>query len=220
MKKIKHVFRVILTCLAIILFACMAMGSVDFPWAPEDEYPSVIDNRREAEARVARDRAKVDDVNSEIMRCTGKNLTSEEMSQHIKEFEKVQKKWSKKEIESESTAPTWTHSACVQPPDLPQVFSICPTDRFVRVPRATKSKTGRPALLHPRESARRPRLQPTPPLQISLYSFRIDLLVFPCPVYHIDFPFCNIQKHPFALATDDCIWYRIPDREKRERQFK
>lgn len=102
MKRINNSPRVILTCLVIILFACMAMGSVDFPWAPEDEYPSVIDNRREAEARVARDRAKVDDVNSEIMRCTGKNLTSEEMSQHIKEFEKVQKKWSKKEIESES----------------------------------------------------------------------------------------------------------------------
>ncbi|MCR5357039.1 MAG: hypothetical protein K6E63_06515 [Lachnospiraceae bacterium] len=73
MKRINNSPRVILTCLVIILFACMAMGSVDFPWAPEDEYPSVIDNRREAEARVARDCAK-----------------------------KVQKKWSKKEIEPES----------------------------------------------------------------------------------------------------------------------
>ncbi|MBP3197318.1 MAG: hypothetical protein J6N21_09985 [Butyrivibrio sp.] len=102
MKKINNSPRVILTCLVIILFALMAMGSIDFPWAPEDEDPRVIDYRREAEAQAARDRAKVEDVNSEIMRCTGKNLTSEEMSQHIKEFEKVQKKWSKKEIESES----------------------------------------------------------------------------------------------------------------------
>jgi hypothetical protein len=93
MKK-NSLVRVILTCLAIMLFAGMAMGS---SWLGIGD--GVLSDKEKKEY----DESVVRKVNYEVIgRCTGSCLTREEMEQKISEYEKVQMEYSNKEIKSES----------------------------------------------------------------------------------------------------------------------
>ncbi len=93
MKK-NSLVRVILTCLAIMLFAGMAMGS---------SWLGIGDGALSDDEKKDYDEAVVDEFNyKKMMPLTGNCLTYEEMEQKLSEYEKVQMEYSNKQIESES----------------------------------------------------------------------------------------------------------------------
>ena len=83
MKK-NNTVRVILTCLAIILFACMAMGS---------SFSSISGKGRDYENELKKNeefKEYCEYINSSVEACTGTCLTREEMAQLVYNFEKIQ----------------------------------------------------------------------------------------------------------------------------------
>ena len=85
MKK-NNIVRVILTSLAIILFACMAMGS---SWLDPKGDGFMTDEEYEQYCHR---------INVQIELCTGMCLTREEMAQKLYNFEKIQKKYNGEEM--------------------------------------------------------------------------------------------------------------------------
>jgi hypothetical protein len=80
--KNNNILRVILTCFAVILFACMAMGSNIAIGGIELGDPNMTEEEIKEYYTL---------INSRIESCTGTCLTREEMAQHIYDFEKIQK---------------------------------------------------------------------------------------------------------------------------------
>ena len=92
MKK-NNLIRIIFTCLAVILFACMAMGSKFVGNDGTQDYisldPFVTDEEYEEYCYL---------INSEIESCTGRCLAREGMAHLVYNFEKVQKRHNGEEM--------------------------------------------------------------------------------------------------------------------------